>query len=501
MRRTDSTPRCLFRLRIGQTTIPILPLQSLKYLSIAIGLTAGGAWALSNVLLPAAASMGALATADWVSDNATINENNYKKNLANYDNWIWRSKGIPEPGPKQPGMKRILVIGDSYVWGDGSANANDIWWRQLDRELKRRGFNDVEVIGAGLCGRSTHQELDAARILVPQLDPDLVIWGYVSNDPDEQIVKLITDPLEQEEEKNDNPLNELAGQLNKLRTQKEQEESSDPNIAFTYNEWLGKIVEGENFEQYKQTVSDLSTFIDEIEVPSFFLTLPNCPMSSIADRFAYVSPVFEQNGVEWVDTLPAFLETYPENTGLPFSNMLGWGINPANGHPGSVTTQFYATQAADYIESNYPDTLGANFGQPAPTPLHVNDWMPHDLNPEAVGEGVFEFAYPESEEFMLTMPVRRPFVQLNLESPIALSHIRIESESLQSAQIDVTYADPARHFDLGEVHEYAAQAGLKLKWDVPAEQPALLVNTIRITAHFKDDAADHRLRISLIESR
>ncbi len=69
---------------------------------------------------------------------------------------------------------------------------NDIWWRQLAREVDRRGYKDVEIIAAGMQGINTRIELDVAKKVIPKFKPDLVIWGYIPNDADE-LSRLDTD--------------------------------------------------------------------------------------------------------------------------------------------------------------------------------------------------------------------------------------------------------------------------------------------------------------------
>jgi hypothetical protein len=97
-----------------------------------------------------------------------------------------RSAGINPAQTKQRGGSRVLVIGDSFVWGDGYLNANDIWWRKVGRELHKRGYWNVEVVAAGFNGASTQRELAWVRAggLARLASRDLVLPGYVTNDPD-----------------------------------------------------------------------------------------------------------------------------------------------------------------------------------------------------------------------------------------------------------------------------------------------------------------------------
>src|SRR5579859_4234108 len=166
----------------------------LKYLFALAGCTALGLLLLEYGMLPrfekpAAPSAAQLNSQAWTRDNELINRNNSRfKNVITENDWTWRSAGHPVPVERRT-ARRIMVISDSWVWGDGYANMNDIWWRQLARELRLRGYADVEVVGVGRRGASTHDELDQLRKVFPKYRPDLVIMGYVTNDPDEHHVR------------------------------------------------------------------------------------------------------------------------------------------------------------------------------------------------------------------------------------------------------------------------------------------------------------------------
>src|SRR4029434_5090068 len=98
-----------------------------------------------------------------------------------------------EPPPPADSRRTILVLGDSFVWGPPYLSLNHLWWRQLMIELERRGYRQVRVVAAGHSGWSTHRELECLEELLGEVKPDLVIWGYVTNDPDEKLIPQISD--------------------------------------------------------------------------------------------------------------------------------------------------------------------------------------------------------------------------------------------------------------------------------------------------------------------
>ena len=97
---------------------------------------------------------------------------------------ILKNTNIPQ---KEKDEKRILVVGDSYVWGMGGTNINYLWWKQLDLIIKEAGYSNVNVYGASMYRFNTEEELDLILkkdSLIEKIDPDLIIIGYVTNDPE-----------------------------------------------------------------------------------------------------------------------------------------------------------------------------------------------------------------------------------------------------------------------------------------------------------------------------
>ena len=99
---------------------------------------------------------------------------------------------MKEPDFRPPGFRlgnkrdafRILVIGDSFSWGDGV-----YWWDAYPHRLESR-LNAVsrgerfEVINWSRPGWNTVRQLRSLEGRMDELDPDLVILAFVLNDPE-----------------------------------------------------------------------------------------------------------------------------------------------------------------------------------------------------------------------------------------------------------------------------------------------------------------------------
>lgn len=86
--------------------------------------------------------------------------------------------------PEHPGVRRILLIGDSFVFGVG-VPLQDTLGEQLERALNTdaQGSAPVEVVAVGVPGYGPDDYALLAERWVPRLHPDLVVVGlFTGND-------------------------------------------------------------------------------------------------------------------------------------------------------------------------------------------------------------------------------------------------------------------------------------------------------------------------------
>jgi len=81
-------------------------------------------------------------------------------------------------GPKQPGVVRILVFGDSLTYGHG-VDAAHAYPAVLQKALADHG---VEVINLGVSGHQSEDILKEMEIFARKLQGDIVIYGICHND-------------------------------------------------------------------------------------------------------------------------------------------------------------------------------------------------------------------------------------------------------------------------------------------------------------------------------
>jgi hypothetical protein len=328
----------------------------------------------------------------------------------------------------------------------------------------------------------------------------------VTNDPDERIVKQINtsqlaSPIPGRVQlllRQVTP--RLLDVFNTRRNDKLAKSYLGVEYGYEYSDWLRRIHDGENFKLYRQTVNDVSRFLNEVQIPGLMVTLPEAP---IADRIAFsydkVLPLWRGAGIPVLDSLPAFIQRFPQ-TEATGPQALNWGINPADGHPGPRATAFLARQTVDRLEQDYPQFLGPKSSMSAT--VRINDWLPFnlELKPQS-NSGTFELTYPETDEFLPTMPLEIPTVLVALEQPTPLSKIRLSGKGLKSARLWLSTYDPVEVYDTEDWIDLGLVHGTELSWTLPAELSSREASVILLKADVQPTSRRLNLEFEKTESQ
>jgi lysophospholipase L1-like esterase len=89
-----------------------------------------------------------------------------------------------EVGTKADDTFRIMFLGDSLIW-TAETSTGELFTEIIEKNLNRRLTSPqqkIEVINAGIPGYTTYQELEFLKIYGLDMEPDLVILGFVFND-------------------------------------------------------------------------------------------------------------------------------------------------------------------------------------------------------------------------------------------------------------------------------------------------------------------------------
>lgn len=91
--------------------------------------------------------------------------------------------------PKAPGRVRVLLLGDSFMYG-GNAHDEETTHAVLQRRLRREISPDTEVLSLGVPSYSAVRYAALARMYFELLRPDVVIVAVDSSDFEEDLARL-----------------------------------------------------------------------------------------------------------------------------------------------------------------------------------------------------------------------------------------------------------------------------------------------------------------------
>jgi lysophospholipase L1-like esterase len=83
--------------------------------------------------------------------------------------------------PKPDGIYRIVVLGDSFTFGEG-VRLEHIFTTRLNERLRARVSDSIEVVNAGTGAWSTDSEIRYLKARALAWEPDLVLLIFVPND-------------------------------------------------------------------------------------------------------------------------------------------------------------------------------------------------------------------------------------------------------------------------------------------------------------------------------
>ncbi len=240
---------------------------------------------------------------------------------------------------KPKGIFRIAVLGDSFIWGDGLPY-EQAWSHKLERKLLAK-YDSVEVLHWGNCGWSTLDEFNFYKQHGKDYDINLLIIGWVDNDPDVGKWPEIR-PLSVEQAY---PI------LSQVYPTLARRWANSQEIIVT-NKWYEHLYSDENLKDYEKLLTDFHDSLSAQKVESLVVMTPS-PFLKFANwKFAKAEPLIRQSG------FPCFNLYGPAQKKLGNYSLAQLQANPVNGHPGLLMTEEFANEVMEYLEGNhYLDSL------------------------------------------------------------------------------------------------------------------------------------------------
>lgn len=409
--------------------------------------------------------------------------------------------------------KRILVVGDSFVWGYANPNINNVWWKLLYQKLKENGYNDIEIFAAGCWGYSTEDEYNnilSNEKLIKKVNPDLIIITWVTNDMD---IKDKNGTVAYKEIWDyaynlDNP------KVNKFRKAFPNIWDEVRNRIYSNTEnrkilnFFGKIfgyrwdikleaqLQEKELKKYKKILNKMDKKIKSYDIPYFYYMQNFVATSSDSPIFKSVTSetkkIMDELNIKnyYQTSINQYIYEFINNNNLSNSNLL---INPADSHSSSIVTDYYANDVYNILHNEYQQILPKK--EQIEMNLNINDTMPYIKIKKQ--ENKFSFIYPkEKKNNLLYLPLNKNYVKLNLEFPKNIKEIKITGNNLKHAKLYLNTIDEKTNIDLDSARQRFYIPNLtadKKSWIINKK-----VSSLNIIADF-EASSDRKIEIEIIE--
>lgn len=397
----------------------------------------------------------------------------------------------------------IVVIGDSFVWGAYSLNRNELFWRVLENELRDEGIR-ANVYGVAATGANAYEELSwlTETALIQDLNPDLVIFGYVYNDSDDS-VDISESSVNWSEEL---PILSKAGKIfpnlyarltEKISTETMYSEKYS-NSNYVNLDGAPPVLKGRFYEKYKADfVEKLDSFAENVDFPIAVMTLPTLPENAMLS--ALYEPLEELykpcENISFYDCLDEFNRfASPEHSN-------NYSVNIADFHPGSATHKFYADYIKEFIKADFSHLIKescCNYQKDGK--VQINEYLPFDISLEKIGSdetGVhYSFEYPsetkahsfygiEIPDYYLTEPLGEPHVKLSFSDYIDISEVKIQGQ-YDSLKLYYTCINESLGYDDHSIYEFTSDAH-----GIYSGSQGKKITSVLVSARFNDSQERH----------
>jgi lysophospholipase L1-like esterase len=291
------------------------------------------------------------------------------KGYFGYEKYFY--KGLPfrtKPPTISKEKPRILVVGDSFSWGDKIQKIEEIWPYKLESLLEEDNRSS-EVINLSMMGASTVNEMEITERFGWELDPDLIILQYYYNDPF---------PSSPNFKNSGNSCMEINRRdLSPFRHQSLQSQSYLYSFLhdkyFTFQLLFGLAskldfndIHQEKFQGWRDARNRLISFskkAKELEIPVIFLVLPDLRQNLELSEYPYIElnkqleKLSTDCSFHYVNMLSAFSKENPKGQDWW---VLDWDAHPnSKGH--EIIAQNLVEITSDLVISHFPPNNSKSF--------------------------------------------------------------------------------------------------------------------------------------------
>ena len=242
---------------------------------------------------------------------------------------------------KLPGVRRIAVIGDSFIWGDGLPYVK-VWSHVLERKVTEH-YDSMEVLSWGKNGWSTLDEFNFLKKHGVKYDLDLLIVGFVENDPDMGRFDEFHDGRKRS-------MNYFFPNVGPLMPQVVHQcfsglrsliYGSDHTL---YHRWMDSIYSEKQMADHGKMLTEFKGFCNQHEIELLFIMTPSGVNRKKKNRFTIMENVLKKNDIEVLNLMPV---AEKELGDYKYEEIIA---SPVNGHPGEILTGFFSRQVFSYLQ-------------------------------------------------------------------------------------------------------------------------------------------------------
>jgi len=309
--------------------------------------------------------------AQWLRENSFINDNLYLRQGYGYE--LKTDSLIPIE--LNPNPTRILIFGDSFLWGNGNTDPSSTLQSILYRELNPPNSTpQYEIKILSQPGRSTFNFYDLFKNnSIADYNPDVVIYGYHGNDYMPSFTEsLICNELSVKEcqfsNARTNPEYQacLHGEKNKLSSFFTKTLSRRPNLQhelilraceplFTKASKEGydqdKYFNNPTASPYYQPWIKALSLLRESLAPHQVLVANLTSAASSLETNKFMEDKMGQAGYQVIPMNNTNKAVYEKTSSIPQPELLTH-VNPINDHPSSYLNYAYAKDIISYLKDN-----------------------------------------------------------------------------------------------------------------------------------------------------
>ncbi len=342
----------------------------------------------------------------------------------------------------------IVVFGDSFVYGDGSLNRNELFWRQTEQILREFGYN-CRVTAIAMAGATAFEELHWYENYLKTHTPDLVVFGYVYNDA------LLDGSTYQDPQNIEyseilpvlKPVHVLLPNIySRLKTYIDAKTMYSEKFGNKWENTNTTVLKGNVRSDYqKYFVDKLDAITTETKIPAIVMTLPNEPNSIILkELYKPLDDIYSNTSIRFFNPFQEFNKFFFKK------NQANLYVNSQNHHPGSAAHRFFAEYLVQILEKDFGAVLGnRQENSLLSSEININDWTPFKIDFKTIKHtshyAEYSFRYPTErihtffcftmEPYWLIYPLNKSYIKLSFENPVDLSSVTISGPDLETAEV------------------------------------------------------------------